>query len=143
MIELEKIAEFLYEVDKYFPIPLSEKRNLDELALKFFEKGTVCAEYDNFGKVVAMVAGYTDNVEGDKGYISVLATLPSARGKGFAQKVVKDFFGIARAKGLTAVHLYTHSSNIAAINLYKKIGFTEWLLKDEPRFDDIHFVYYF
>ena len=61
----EKIENFLRLVDKDFPVPLSCKQDLSQLARKLCEKGTLCAREEN-GEIVALVAGYTDNLENNK-----------------------------------------------------------------------------
>ena len=140
MIEFEKIKDFLEAVDKSFPVPLSEKQELSVLAEKFVSKATLCHIEEN-GRIVAMVAGYTDNVTDNMGYISVVATLPEARGKGYASRLVKEFVDISASKRLSSVHLYTARSNFSAVKMYEKIGFTEWLCENEQRPDDLHLLY--
>lgn len=137
---VEAVERFLQDVDTLFPVPLSQKQELSELAAKFAEKATICTVCEH-GRITAMVAGYTDNVVNDMAYISVVATLPAAQGKGFASRLVREFVEIARQKPLTAVHLYAVRSNVPAIEMYRKIGFEEWFLPDEPRPDDVHLIY--
>lgn len=140
MIE-RKIEEFLIKVDKSFPVPLSKKQNLSEFAIKLNEKATLCIK-ENDGEIVSMVAGYTENLIGNIAYISVVATLEGERGKGYSKSLVKDFIEICRQKKIDAVHLYTVATNISAVNLYKKLGFVEYIMENEPRPDDLHLIYY-
>lgn len=137
----QKILEFLKAVDKDFPIPLSEKQDLEALAKKFCEKATLCTKEEN-GEIVALVAGYTENLESNKAYISVVGTLEKARGKGYAKALVREFIDICKEKNIDAVHLYTVHANTAAVNMYKSIGFVEWKMENEPRKDDLHLIYY-
>ncbi len=137
---VRQIEEFLNKVDKLFPVPLSQKQNLNEYAKKLYEKGTLCAKTEN-GRILAMVAGYTDNVTDNRGYIAVVATLPEAQGKGFAKKLVLEFLSISKAKALDAVHVYAVPTNTVAVNMYRGIGFTEWKLPDETRPADLHLIY--
>jgi len=88
-----------------------------------------------------MVAGYTDNVINNIGYISLVATLPEARNQGLAQKLVAQFLEIAREKGLDAVHLYAVPSNKSAIRIYDNLGFVRYFCANEPRPDDLHLIY--
>lgn len=139
--DIKGLEEFLYKVDKLFPVPLSQKQNLHDFAVKLAEKATLFVEYEN-DKIIAAVAGYTENVIDNLGYISIAATLPEAQGKGLASKLVKQFLEEAESKGLKAVHLYAVSENIPAMRVYQKLGFVEYLLPDEPRPDDAHLIYY-
>lgn len=136
-----QIERFLQAVDASFPIPLSEKQSLSVYAEKLYELGTVCAEVED-GEIVSMVAGYTDHVEGNRGYISMVATTERARGRGLAKKLVLEFIRIAADKGLEGVHLYAVADNLPAIRMYQGLGFTEFYPKNEPRPDDTHLIYY-
>lgn len=140
-LSVKKIHEFLKLVDKEFPIPLSEKTDLKDYALKLYRNATLCT-YEENDNILAMVAGYTENIVGDMAYISMVVTLPEARGRGIARGLVSEFIGRARMKRLKAVHLYAVRQNTAAMKLYSDIGFVEWHLENEKRPDDVHFIYY-
>ncbi len=133
------IEKFLYSVDATFPVPLSQKQDLKDLAIKFWEKGTLCLAWEN-NEICSMVAGYTDNILNNKAYISVVATLDSARGQGYASRLIEEFIAIAEEKHIEAVHLYTDRKNIPAIRMYLKLGFEEWQISEEPRPDDMHLI---
>lgn len=141
MIQAEKIEDFLTKVDKSFPVPLSKKQNLSEFAIKLNEKATLCTKEEN-GEIVSMVAGYTENLSDNIAYISVVATLEGSRCKGYSKALVKEFIEICIKKSIDAVHLYTVATNISAVNLYKKLGFKEYVMENEPRPDDLHLIYY-
>jgi len=141
MYDLKKLLNFLDKADQLFPIPLSAKHNLEEFAKKLCDKATICTAIEG-GDIVALLAGYTDNVENKLGYISIVATLPQAQGKGYGTMLIREFLGIARTKGLRAVHLYAVRENIPAIQMYKKLGFEDYILNDEPRPNDAHLIYY-
>lgn len=137
-----QLAQFLRRVDAMFPVPLSQKQNLDAFAEKLYEKATICAEMQQ-DEILALAVGYTEQVIENRGYLSVVATLPEGRGKGYASKLIRQFLTIAEGKQLSAVHLYADSSNAPALAMYRKLGFTEWQMPDEPRPQDVHFIYYF
>lgn len=135
------IERFLQEVDNTFPVPLSKKQELSAFALKLYHKATLCAKFDG-DRIVAMVAGYTEDLVGDMAYISIMATVPDARGRGLAGECVRDFLEICRQKGIGAVHLYAVADNIAAVTVYKRAGFVEWHPENEPRAEDLHLICY-
>ena len=135
------VERFLNKVDKDFPVPISCKQDLVLYARKLVEKATVCGEYQN-EELISMVAGYTDNLENNLAYISIVATAPEGRGQGFATKLVKEFISICKDKHISAVHLYTDIRNQPAIKMYDKIGFVTYEMQDEPRPDDVHLIYY-
>lgn len=140
-ITVTQIENFLREVDSYFPVPLSCKQDLHDFSLKLHQKATLCYELDG-GEIEAMVAGYTEELVGNVAYISVVATRKSSQGRGLASKLIKEFISVCKEKGIHAVHLYTDKSNVAARKMYEKIGFSNRILQDEPRPDDIHLIYY-
>ena len=138
---IQKIYNFLLKVDNTFKTPLSSRQNLLELAEKFYEKATVCAVED-CEQILAMVAGYTENLTDGIAYISVVATLPEAQGKGYAKTLINQFKQICEQKKIEAVHLYTDVSNTKAISLYKKLGFSAYIKDDEQRPQDVHLICY-
>ena len=140
-LTVDAIELFLRAVDLHFPTPLSKKQDLHAFALKLFEKATLCCKFDE-GKISAMVAGYTDNLDENIAYISIVATRSEYRGRGYAASLVTDFIEICARKNIDAVHLYSACSNIAAMNMYRKLGFVEYIAKDEPRPDDAHLIFY-
>lgn len=136
------MEEFLIAVDETFPVPLSKKQNLSDYAHKLYEKATICAALEN-ERIVSLAAGYTENLADDSAYLAILATLPCARGKGLAAKLVKEFMQVCVDKGIRSMHLYAVSTNTPAMNLYYSLGFKNLQLADEPRKDDAHLIYYF
>ncbi len=140
-LEFEEVLQFLKAADLSFPVPLSHKQDLETLARKFCEKATLCHIQEN-GETVALVAGYTENLTDNTAYISVVATLPEARGKGYAQKLITQFLDICHTKNIGAAHLYTDKSNAGAIALYKKLGFVAYNADNEPRPEDVHLIYF-
>ena len=141
-ISAQEIERFLKEVDKTFPVPLSKKQNLSEYAKKLYKYATLCIEILD-GKIVSMVAGYTEKIEDNIAYIAVVATTKDARGKGFAKKLLVEFMDICRVKEIDAVHLYTVARNAVAVSMYKKLGFMEYDAQNELRPNDLHLIYYF
>lgn len=130
-----------HEVDAEFPIPLSQKVDLNDLATKFYEKANLCCRCEQ-GRIIAMVAGYLEHTTDSLGYISLVATTKDARRKGYSSKLLEEFLGHARNKGLHAVHVYTHASNIRAVGMYRKVGFADYHPASEPHPEDHHFIYY-
>lgn len=137
------LFDFLNSVDTTFPIPLSERQPLADYVNKLMRYGTLCAETRRDPqrlKIVSLCAGYTDNVTNNMGYISVVATLPSMYGKGLAKKCVTDFIEIAASKNLDAVHLHAVESNVAAVNMYRGLGFEKYNCDNETCPNKLHLI---
>ena len=141
LITRAKLRTFLNVVDTLFPVPLSKKQDLDTFVDKLLEKAILCVAWEG-ERIVALVAGYADNVIDRLGYISIVATLPEAQGRGLASEKVQEFLDIARDKGLRGVHLYAVPDNLPAIKMYKKLGFEVYCPKNESRPEDAHLIYY-
>lgn len=140
-LPIEKILTFLGEADHTFPVPLSDKTDLEQFANKLHKFATLCTlEEDE--KIIAMVAGYTENTTGNAAYVTLAATLPAYRGRGYAKQLLMEFINRAEAKRLKSVHLYAVKDNIAAMKLYDSLGFVEWHLENEDRPEDVHLIRY-
>ena len=122
-----------------FPIPLSEKENISVLASKFERFGTISCLKEN-GAIVALCAGYTNDIKNNLGYISVVASLPEYSNKGYGKIAVEGFIEKAKNAGMKAIHLYADKENRAALNMYDKLGFVDWKINDEPRPEDKHLI---
>ena len=142
MINNGMVKEFLATVDKDFPVPISEKVDISDFSRKLCEKATIVTEIKE-NKIVAMAAGYTENTENQLAYVSILGTIKEYRGQGLANKLLSEFINISKQKGLKGVHLYTAQTNECALSVYSKHGFTEYIVENEIRPDDLHLVLYF
>lgn len=137
-----QVEAFLRLTDRDFPVPLSKKTDLHELACKLVEKGTICAIAQD-GEILAMAAGYTRNLLHHRAYLSVLAVHPDKRGEGLGTQVLTRFIGNCSACGADAIHLYTTMENDKAISLYTRFGFVPFADPEETRPDDVHLILYF
>lgn len=140
-VTISQIETFLKKTDELFPVPLSQKQDLAAYAKKLYERATLCVAHEG-EEIVSMVAGYTENIPDEWAYIAVVATLPEARGKGLASRLIKEFIDNCRKKHINAVHLYAVPDNIPAMNMYYSIGFQDIQIPDEPRQEDAHLIYY-
>lgn len=135
----QELYEFLKKVDRLFPVPLSEREQLIMLASKFEKYGTVSYVREN-GKIIAICAGYTNDQVQRLGYISVVASLPEYTNKGYGKVAVQGFIEKAKNAGMKAIHLYADKENKAALNMYGKLGFVDWIIPDERRPEDKHLI---
>ena len=139
MLTKEMLVNYLKKVDESFPVPLSKKVDLTDYANKLSTKATLCYEIWN-EESIGLVAGYTEKVINEMAYIALVGVVEEAQHEGIASKLVKEFCIECSQKGLKKVHLYTDSRNERAILMYKKLGFKEYIIEDEPRPKDIHFI---
>lgn len=128
-IELEK---FLEEVDKCFPIPLSEKINIREYSKKAIEKGINFFAIDN-EKIVGVCLGYANDFKEYKAYISTIAVLPEYRNLKVGQQLIVAFKDYCILNNMQSIQLFVHKENHGAIKFYQKSGFKE--IKERANYD--------
>lgn len=109
------------------------------LASKLEKYGTISYVREQ-NRIVAMCAGYTNDLQNRRGYISVVAVLPEYSNKGYGKIAVQGFLKKAKSVGMLAVHLYADSENSAALHMYDKLGFSDWKVVGEPRPNDRHLI---
>jgi len=73
------------------------------------------------GTIVASVmAGY----EGHRGWLNYLAVDPDQRRRGWGRAMVAEAERLLRAEGCPKINLQIRTSNLAAIEFYRRIGFS-------------------
>ena len=132
---------FLIKVDHLFPVSLSEKKRLSELADVFMVYGTMGMVKEG-DKIISLCAGYANDNLTRLAYISVVASLPEYAGKGYGKVAVRDFITNAINNGMKAIHLYAVKDNAPAIRMYESLGFIDYIVEDEPRPEDRHLILY-
>lgn len=141
-LDLDTLEEFLSDVDRTFPVPLSEKQDLHAYAKKLHDKATLCVIMEN-GRILSLVGGYTDHIQNNMAYLSLVATREEAQHRGYASKLLEEFMEIARMKKVSALHFYAVETNHNAVRIYRRHGFETYHPPVEPRPDDLHLIYYF
>ena len=137
-IEKEKFFDFIKKINYDFPIPVSEKVDLNEYCEKLWEKAELVAEVQD-GNTGA-VAGYMNDLENGSAYISLVGVSRDFRNQGLGKKLVHQFVLLCREKQIRSVNLYTHKTNQAAIKMYEGLGFEIDSEGNQNRMDDIHFI---
>lgn len=121
--DLDRMIDFMKKCDNFFIDQLHiNNLTLEEYANKLCTKGTVSYLEDN-SAVVAMLAGYTDDLTNGMAYVSQVYVLPKYRGKGLGRIVISDFLNYCRGKNIDYAWLTTQKDNYAAQNLYTDLGF--------------------
>lgn len=83
----------------------------------------------------------------DEGHITNVALHPDWRGKGDGERIVRALVDLAFSQGLIYLTLEVRRSNMAAQNLYRKVGFTSVGYRkryyEDNREDALLMVYHF
>lgn len=138
-IEKEKFFDFIKKINYDFPIPVSEKVDLNEYCEKLWEKAELVAEVQD-EEIRGLVAGYMNDLENGSAYISLVGVSRDFRNQGLGKKLVHQFVLLCREKQIRSVNLYTHKTNQAAIKMYEGLGFEIDSEGNQNRMDDIHFI---
>lgn len=116
---------------KKFEKCLSEydaKRYLAPLYLKKYK--TFLLEVS--GKIMGKVDLALPEKGHDVAYLRRLVIEPAVRRKGYGSELIQHCINYAKKNGAKFIDLHVHTNNIAAINLYKKLGF-------DVRHTEVHF----
>ena len=120
--EIDKVIIFINNIDKDFPIPVSEKVDIEKYVKKLIENGCIfIAKYDE--KIIGLCAGYINDLQNYKAYISILGVDSNFRKMGIAKELVAQFIKEACNNNMKKLLLETHKENISALKFYKKNDF--------------------
>lgn len=64
-------------------------------------------------------------ISGNKGWIEDVVVDEKVRGRGIGKKLIEKLLSVAKDRELSEVLLFTAHHRLAAINLYKKLGFKQ------------------
>jgi ribosomal-protein-alanine acetyltransferase len=129
----------LYEIEKQcFGQEAFTKQQLAYLLTDYNAIGLVARVNDEIaGFAIAQV-----NIERNAsfGHIITVDITPAYRRKGIAQKLLQEIEIIFREKGIKECRLEVREDNVAALNLYQKLGYKK-VGKLEKYYGDTHGLY--
>lgn len=120
--DIQNLQQFLKEIDSSFPVPLSAKTDLDQMAEKVLTLGVVLAA-ETPERIAGVITGYANDQVNRTGYIAVLGISASYRGASLGSRLVQVFREEAMAAGMERITLFTHQDNQGAIRFYQRQGF--------------------
>jgi len=93
---------------------------------------SVLAELEGVANKLYMVICEENHIVGyagawlvyDEGQITNIAVLPSARGKGYGSKLTKQLIDECFSRGMHEIFLEVRISNLAALAMYRNLGFS-------------------
>ena len=118
----EGLKKFILSVNNDFPIPITDKVDVDEFLDRIKNNGVVCCCYDG-RKVVSCAFFYANNFIEKVGFFTLFATLKSYRKYGIGSTLIDMMIDYCVKLGFEKIQLYTHETNKNAINFYLKKGF--------------------
>jgi ribosomal-protein-alanine acetyltransferase len=135
-----KLLDKMYEVEKQsFHQEAFTKKQIAYLLIDY-NAITLVAKVK--GELVGFAIGRMDLVRGTTyGHVLTLETLPSHRRRGIGQRLLKQLEILFTEKGAVESRLEVREDNVAAINLYQKLGYKKGG-KLERYYGDVHGLYF-
>lgn len=119
-----KLILFLENMNNEFPIPLTQRVDIEEYVNKVIENGyvVVCLEEQ---KIIGAILFYANNKEEKQAYISLLGIDSNYRRNHIATHLLDEALKIIKDAKMQKVKVYTHKTNEGAKTLYRKNAFEE------------------
>lgn len=105
-----------------FVPPLHERVDVLAYAGKLKEFAVLCEAWEN-EKLIGLVAGYCNDSDNNKSFISNVSVVPEWQGQGMASSLLNEFCYIAAKRGIAMVGLQVNIHNKKAQTVYEDIGF--------------------
>lgn len=118
--DLDALTDFLKQQDQEFPIPISQRTDIDSYAKKLLEFGYVLVAKDDAGTIRGVIAGYANNKKTCEAYESVFVIDAAFRGTGLAKSLFLEQKKICMTAGMKKLALQTNKTNKKAISFYRK-----------------------
>ena len=125
----EQLYFHMVECNNCFYPPLDERVNIRDYSKKLFDKSTTFEAWVE-NKLVGCVAVYF-NTENNYAYISNVSVVKEYMGFGIASVLLKNCIQQTKTYQLNQIILEVNKQNIPAINLYKKLDFKQFDIKNE------------
>ena len=134
-----KLLDKLYEIEKQcFNQEAFTKQQIAYLLTDYNSIGLAARTN---GEITGFIIARVDNERNTPvGHILTVDIAPSYRCKGIAQKLMLEIEAIFKEKGIKESHLEVREDNVAASNLYQKLGYRKECKLDKY-YGDAHGLY--
>jgi len=134
-----KLLDKLYEIEKQ--CFTQETFTKQQIAYLLTDYNAIGLAARTNGEITGFIIARVDNERNTPvGHILTVDIAPSYRRKGIAQKLMHEIETIFREKGIKEIHLEVREDNIAASNLYQKLGYKK-VSKLQKYYGDAHGLY--
>jgi ribosomal-protein-alanine N-acetyltransferase len=115
------LLKFYLDNDNSFSPSLSEQVNIADYVKKIKDNATTFEVWDN--NIVGLIAGYFNDTEGKKAYITSVIISPNYQGRGIASRLLREVIDYACKNNFVSIGLEVQQSNEKALSIYKKFNF--------------------
>ncbi|HTL13191.1 MAG TPA: bifunctional helix-turn-helix transcriptional regulator/GNAT family N-acetyltransferase [Bdellovibrionota bacterium] len=124
-------------IEKHFVMESHDRRFFANPEKEIIERGGEIIFAELGGEIIGTVA----LIPTGTGYeLAKLAVSDKARGKGVGQLLTQEIMARAKKKGAKSLTLTTHTCLVAAVQLYKKLGFVETHRGSHSRYRRVNLV---
>lgn len=117
------VLSHLERCDIDFTPPLSTRLSLHDYAAKLVALARRVEAWQD-DVLIGLAAIYCNAEAGGQAFISTVSVEEAARRQGLANRLVGEACNLARNAHMAAVRLELHPTNLAALRLYQRHGFT-------------------
>ena len=117
------VRHFLQKCDMSFQVPLSQRVDIDSYARKILDHSYIFLAKENC-RTVGLASFYINDFLNRAAYLSLLCVDCNYYRRGIARSLVKLGLDKVREMQMSVVKVEVFKENIAAMNLYKSLGFT-------------------
>ncbi|RLA79190.1 MAG: hypothetical protein DRG78_13450 [Epsilonproteobacteria bacterium] len=118
----DDILNYLLCCNKDFIPVLDLNTDLNEFSDKIFEN-TITFEAWNKQTLIGLTSAYFNDFENQTGFINHVSVLKEYRRKHISKSLLTQCINYAIKKGFESIKLEVTKDNMAAIDLYNKLGF--------------------
>jgi len=122
------LKDYIENHRELFPDNLVLINNMELFSKKLIEFGKIFVFYQNNQVPAGLIAGYMNDLNTKKSYISLLFVEREYSKNGIASQLVKFFEKKAKEMGMSYLEVKAIKNNDVAVNFYLK---NKFLLKDE------------
>jgi ribosomal protein S18 acetylase RimI-like enzyme len=120
---LNEVLQHLKDCDSLFAPPLSNRVNLDAYALKIYDNAFRFEAWRG-EELVGMIAIYCNAPDKKVAFITSVSVIPSCIGMGVASQLMANCIHTLQQHSFKFLQLEVATTNLPAINLYQKFGFS-------------------
>ena len=120
--EISDLISFMQSIDADFEPPLSSYVDIPKYCEKIVSLSSIfVAHYNEI--IIGLIAFYCNDKSNYLSYISYLGVAQEARGHHIGQELLYNAISLAKFNLMKVIRIRTWERNVAALNLYKRIGF--------------------
>ncbi len=142
-VKFEELVVFVDKVYRMLPRP-GKPGPFDarEYSKKLYDIALICAEVKD-DKICSAAIGYVDNLVNNMAFLTLIGTMPEYQRCGYASKQVIRFIDFCKERSdIIGIHMYCVPENERAYRCYRKLGFIDYKVENDPRPNDCHLVYW-